>query len=113
MGTPGVKIQERPQSNCRGRISQVVIATVKEFNEEFNFPELRNPQQETALFGGPGVLDSLKLVSLIVDIEQRIAAEFNRSVVLADERAMSKFHSPFRTVRTLVDYIDLVLSSKR
>ena len=106
-----MRTQEQRKRRDREHICAIVIATLKECNEELNFQELNHPHEETALFGGKGVLDSLKLVSLIVDIEQRIAAEFNQSVVLADERAMSKFHSPFRTVRTLVDYIGEVLGS--
>jgi len=59
----------------------------------------------TRLLGGDTMLDSLGLVELIVDVEQRLEAELGVAVTLADERAMSLRQSPFRTVDTLADYI--------
>ncbi len=55
---------------------------------------------------GPGsTLDSMGLVTLIVDVEQRLADEYDVSVTLASENAMSRRQSPFRTVGALADYI--------
>jgi hypothetical protein len=57
------------------------------------------------LFGGESLLDSLGLVSLIVQIEEAIEDKYNLSIVLADEKAMSRRTSPFARVSYLVDYI--------
>lgn len=62
----------------------------------------------TQLIGERAVLDSLGLVKLIVDVEQRLAADHSLSVTLADERAMSQKKSPFRSVGALTDYISLL-----
>ena len=51
------------------------------------------------------VLDSMGLVTLIVDVEQRLEEEYDEVVVLADERAMSQKRSPFLSVGSLADYI--------
>ncbi len=59
----------------------------------------------TVLFGRDGLLDSLGLVTTVVEIESKILSEFDASVVLADDRAMSQRNSPFRTVGTLTDHI--------
>ena len=48
-------------------------------------------------------------LNLIVVIEQNIEDEFDVSITIADERAMSQKHSPFRTIGTLADYIDMLL----
>lgn len=61
--------------------------------------------EETYLIGRDAVLDSMGLVTLIVDVEQRLEEEYGIVLVLADERAMSQKHSPFRSVRSLTDYI--------
>lgn len=61
--------------------------------------------EETYLIGRDAVLDSMGLVTLIVDVEQRLEEEYGAVLVLADERAMSQKHSPFRSVRSLTDYI--------
>jgi acyl carrier protein len=60
---------------------------------------------ETKLIGRSGLLDSLGLVRVIVLVEQRIREEFQSSIVLADERALSQTSSPFRTVQSLADYV--------
>ena len=59
----------------------------------------------TALFGTSGLLDSMGLVTLIVEVEQALADSFNITMTLADDRAMSQRSSPFRSVGTLADYI--------
>jgi acyl carrier protein len=60
---------------------------------------------DTVLFGSNSVLDSLKLVGLIISIEREIEDACGISLVLTDERAMSQKNSPFRTVQTLSEYI--------
>lgn len=60
---------------------------------------------KTRLFGRAGVLDSLGLVSVLVEIEQRIADLGHGPVSLMDDRAMSEASSPFRTVESLADYL--------
>jgi len=59
---------------------------------------------ETPLFGRHGVLDSLGLASLVVSVEQAIEDEFGLSVSLADQKALSQSHSPYRTVGSLAEY---------
>lgn len=61
--------------------------------------------EDTRLIGHAGVLDSMGLVTLIVDLEQRLEQEYDVMVVIADERAMSQKHSPFRSVGSLADYV--------
>jgi acyl carrier protein len=60
---------------------------------------------DTRLIGRKGVLDSMGLVTLVVDVEQRLEEEHDVVVIIADERAMSQKHSPFRSVGSLADYI--------
>lgn len=58
----------------------------------------------TRLFGSEGALDSLGLVSLIVGVEQALQDELGVTVSLADEKALSQRHSPYRTVGSLAEY---------
>jgi acyl carrier protein len=60
--------------------------------------------EASALLGPGALLDSLGLVTLIVDVEQRISDDLRLRVTLADERAMSAASSPFRTVSSLADH---------
>ena len=60
---------------------------------------------DTVIVGQDAVLDSVAVVSLIVDIEQRLEQEHDVSVTLASEKAMSQKNSPFRTVGVLADHV--------
>lgn len=60
---------------------------------------------DTPLMGSGRIVDSIGLVTLIVDVENRVAEQTGQSVSLMDERAMSQTRSPFRTVGSLAEYI--------
>ena len=59
---------------------------------------------DTELYGTNGHLDSMGLVSFLIDIEESLM-DHDIQVTLSDERAMSQKHSPFRNVQSLTDYI--------
>jgi acyl carrier protein len=65
---------------------------------------------DTNLYGKNGNLDSLSLVNLIVAVEEVISDEFEVAITLADDRAMSQSKNPFQSIRSLVDYILLLLN---
>lgn len=91
------------------KIEKIVIDTLVELNEELELEELENPTLKTKLYGGSSSLDSLALVSFIADLEEKIDEEFDKQIVLADEKAMSQRTSPFRNVESLVNYIQKLL----
>ena len=93
----------------RKTIENLIINAVKEINEQLHQEQQLAKSTKTVLFGKNGNLDSLGLVSLLVIIEQNIEDEFDVSITIADEKAMSQKHSPFRTISTLADYINKLL----
>ncbi|PCJ22157.1 MAG: hypothetical protein COB04_01215 [Gammaproteobacteria bacterium] len=56
-----------------------------------------------------GVLDSLGVVFLLTELEERLSDQLGVDIVLADERAMSQKTSPFRRVNTLIKYVNLLV----
>lgn len=92
------------------KIEYQIIECLKELNEELENESLDNPTKETKLYGGSGALDSLALVSFITDLEERISDEFEKDIVLADEKAMSQKTSPFRNIESLTLYIEKLLA---
>jgi len=62
------------------------------------------------LMGTDSEIDSLGLVNLIVVIEEAINIEFDVSITLADEKAMSQRISPFKTLDTLSNYVTSLLN---
>ncbi len=85
-------------------IQQLVLASLGAVLEEgAGQPQGLSP--ETRLIGRDAVLDSLGLVTLIVDVEDRLRTDRGIAVALADDAAMSSTRSPFRTVQSLSEYV--------
>ncbi len=91
------------------RVLQVLYRAVDRMNEQLPKDRPLDKSTQTVLFGKNGRLDSLGLVSFIVEVEQELEDEFGVGITLADERAMSQKNSPFLTLHTLEEYISLVL----
>jgi D-alanine--poly(phosphoribitol) ligase subunit 2 len=96
----------------REKLLEVVLKTVDEFNIAYQQKIPLEKGEATPLYGKEGVIDSLGLVSLIVMIEQAIEDEWEVSLIIADERAMSQKTSPFLNVSLLVDYINSLLDEE-
>lgn len=88
------------------KVRDLVLRRLAALGAELGKPELGQATDETRLLGGHSPIDSIGLVTLIADLEGDIQREFGRSVILADEKAMSLALSPFRKVGTLVAHID-------
>jgi len=87
-------------------ISKLVFDCINQYQEELDNKIDISEGEQTRLFGGNGQLDSLALVSLIVNIEEAIETELGVSLILADEKAMSRRTSPFSRISNLIDYIE-------
>ena len=87
-------------------ISKLVFDCISQYQEELDNKIDIIEGEQTRLFGGNGQLDSLALVSLIVNIEEAIETELGVSLILADEKAMSRRTSPFSRISNLIDYIE-------
>ena len=87
-----------------------VLEAVSEYNDQLDEEHKLDLTPETRLLGKASKLDSFGLVNLIIVVEEKLFDRFDRSITLADERAMSQEHSPFRSVQTLSDYAYTLLS---
>ena len=83
---------------------EIVVASLKEVFAQVGTPVPESIGEETVLVGNEAVIDSLGVVSLIVEVEQRLEGEHGISVTLANDKAMSARNSPFRTVGVLADH---------
>jgi len=87
-----------------------VLEAVTEFNQQLDAEHKLELDTETRLLGRSSKLDSFGLVNLIILVEEKLYDKFDKSITLADERAMSQEHSPFRSVQSLSDYAYTLLS---
>ena len=83
---------------------EIVLCALREAVDQ-NGGDASGVSDETVIVGPGAVIDSIGVVSLIVDIEQRLEMEHEVSVTLANDRAMSQRNSPFRTPSVLADHI--------
>lgn len=88
----------------------VVRAVLAELAEDLGYARLREATPDTPLFGGEDGIDSLSLVHIVAGVERAAHQAYGRAVVLADERAMSRRSSPFRTAGTLAALLEERLS---
>jgi acyl carrier protein len=90
----------------RGELEKLARQVVLDALEERGAAPPGDFGPASPLFGRGAPLDSLGLVSVVSEIEERLEEEQGLTVVLADERAMSRRASPFRTLASLVDYLE-------
>ena len=94
-------------------ILELVQNILKELGEDLEIKELLDTDEQTRLFGSRSALDSMGLVNLITDIEERLSDEHDIHITLANQSAMSRTHSPFRKVGSCVNYImELIEATK-
>lgn len=94
-------------------IIPLIKEAIIELNEELGVKELEKPSEKTRILGASSGFDSLALVRLLVDVEGRIQEKFELDIVLSDERAMSQQRSPFRSVKSLAEYINTLIREKQ
>jgi acyl carrier protein len=87
------------------QVDAVIRDAVTNLNETLPDQERVELTPETVLFGIDADVDSLSLVSLVVDIESLLSDRHDVDVSLASEEAMSRPVLPFSSVTALREYI--------
>ena len=82
---------------------------IDDTTEESKKLNIADASSETRLFGGDGLLDSLGVVILLTDLEDKLDEEFDVTISLASDSTMSRTRSPFRTVKSLAEYMVLAV----
>ena len=75
--------------------------------------ETKSLEESTQLIGANGLVTSIGLVNLIMDLEILLEDRFGVSVTIADERALSQTRSPFRTIGSLADHVTEIADAER
>lgn len=89
----------------RDTILETIYLAIEVLDEALEEGHKLELSEETILYGPGAVLNSMALVRLIVEVEQILFENFDVEVSLIDEKALSQKKSPFRRVKSLVDYI--------
>ena len=87
-----------------GELREIVLAAMSSANLTRTADSQMTVADNAPIFGPGSPLDSLGLVSLLMDIEDGLA-QMGIQLTLSDARAMSRKRSPFRDVPELVAFM--------
>lgn len=87
------------------KIQKLVFQAIDDHNN-LNKENLIKKTYDTNLIGNDAVLDSVSLVSFLIDIEGLVQDEFGINFVIMSEKAMSQKNSPFKSVKSLCEYLE-------
>ena len=93
-------------------VIEALQENVEDTADESKKLDISQASGETRLFGGGGLVDSMGVVILLSDLEDKLDEEFDIQVSLASDSAMSGTRSPFRTVNSLAGYIVSVVDQE-
>jgi len=95
-----------------GQIEGIVLGALRGANRGRALDQQLLVAPDAPLFAPGSPLDSLGLVSLLIDIEEALE-DAGCPVALSDARAMSQSQSPFRSVSSLIRHIEASLGGAR
>ena len=87
------------------KIQKLVFQAIDNHNN-LNKENTIKKTYDTNLIGNDSVLDSVSLVSFLIDIEGLVQDEFGIDFVIMSEKAMSQKNSPFKSVKSLFEYLE-------
>jgi acyl carrier protein len=90
-------------------IVETIINVLSDLVDTLPDDQKFEPNLNTILFGTGSTIDSLTLVSFIVDLESLLSEKYSQSISLTDDRAMTREKSPFNSVNDLAEYIEEII----
>ncbi len=94
-------------------LNQLVLAALygamDELNESLPDGARLEKDLDAVLFGKSDSIDSMDFVKLLIIFEEKVGDDADATISVMDDRALSQDNSPFRTVRSLVDYTTKLL----
>ena len=95
------------------RLVDIIVQALDDLDDEYGSVVLSEPYDEVSLYGESGSLDSLGLVALTVDLEERILLELGQTILIVSEKAVSQKVSPFLSVGSLAAYLQQLIMEEQ
>lgn len=87
------------------KIRDIVYAALEELNAYRSSESPLEISDSLILFGSGSPLDSLDLVSVITDVEEKLNDELSISLSLTDDYALAAVPSPYDSVKNLIAFV--------
>jgi acyl carrier protein len=84
------------------KVEEIVFNIIRNNTEDLNIGIINF---DTLLLSGGSEIDSMTIVSIIVDLESELTDVFQKEISLSDDKAMSRKISPYDNVKNLIEYI--------
>ena len=95
------------------QLVEIIVQALDDLEDEYGSVELSEPYDEVSLYGERGSLDSLGLVALTIDLEERILLQLGQTILIVSEKAVSRKVSPFLTIGSLAVYLQQVIMEEQ
>ncbi len=83
-------------------MEEIIRAAIASINEDLESKALTNLDKQSALFEH---LDSVSLLNLILELEDRLQQKYGYYVQIADEDVMNTVNTPFKNVYSLSKFL--------
>ena len=87
------------------KLQKELIIFLNNFIKENDIDSYNDIDLNSRLLGSSSALDSMDLVTFIVEVEQFLDDNYGFQTQLATEKAMSRRSSPFVSIKSLSNYI--------
>lgn len=84
------------------KVEKIVFNVVKNNTEDLNIGSIN---YDTLLLSEGSAIDSITIVSIIVDLESEMSDAFQKEISLSDDHAMTRKISPYENVKNLIEYV--------
>jgi acyl carrier protein len=82
-----------------------VLDSISHINQQLPAEKQISQDLATVLVGPNSELDSLSLINLIIEVEERINASLGKRIPILDKGIMSEEHGSFNTVSELIEWV--------
>jgi len=89
------------------KVEEIVFKIIRNNTEDLNIGSLN---YDTLLLSEGSAIDSMTIVSIVVDLESELTDAFQKEISLSDDKAMSRKISPYDNVNNLIEYIKELLN---
>lgn len=89
---------------------ELIYEAIDELNLDLDLENqiIKNPS--TPILGSESTIDSILLINFIYLLEEKINQKTGKTISISDDRAMSMKESPYLTLNTLSNYVDLLIN---
>ena len=98
------KLEMRCNKMDKSEIKGLISVCIVNLNKSFVESERISLDSESILFGKDSPLDSMGLLTLLMDLEEQLE-EHDIFMTILDDHALSQKNSPFQSISHLTDYI--------